>query len=202
MGITRKWNAWMLGFALAGLCGFAAAQSSSTPASSAPMSHSQMSGASASSNLSPTDKRFAMEAAQGGRAEVELGKLAEQKASNPEVKQFAERMVHDHTQADAQLKQVAAQTGIALPVSLSSKDEALKEKLSGLSGEQFDKTYMQNMVLDHTKDISEFKHESADGKDSAVKNFASETLPTLESHLKEARHIEPMVAQNGPMSKG
>ncbi|HUO15162.1 MAG TPA: DUF4142 domain-containing protein [Verrucomicrobiae bacterium] len=206
MKLKRILNGSMLALALAAMCGFAAAQASNGQMGSNTtgnhMTNTSSSSTSSSSELSTADKHFVMEAARADKAEVELGKLAEQKTSNPEVKQFAERMIHDHTQNDDQLKQVAEKTGVTLPASLSTKDAALKEKLSGLSGEQFDKTYMQNMVTDHTQDVAAFKHESMDGKDSAVKNYASESLPTLESHLKEARHIEPMVAKNMPMSKG
>lgn len=201
MKVKRFLNGSMLTLALAAMCGFAAAQSSSGKMDNN-MAANHMTNTANPSALSMADKHFVMEAAQGDKAEVELGKLAEQKTTNPEVKQFAERMIHDHTQNDDQLKKVAADTGITLPMGLSAKDQALKEKLSGLSGEQFDRTYMQNMVTNHTQDVAAFKHESMDGKDSAVKNYASESLPTLESHLKEARHIEPMVAKNSDMSKG
>ncbi len=189
-----------LGLAVATLLGLSAsAQSNGQMGNQGQMNQMGMKNSSTSSEMSAADKHFVMEAAQGGMAEVELGQLAQQKASNPEVKQFGERMVNDHTKANDQLKQVASSIRITLPTGLSAKDEALKEKLSNLSGEQFDKTYMEHMVTDHTQDVAAFRHESADGQDAAVKNFASETLPTLESHLKEARKIEPQV-KKGEMS--
>lgn len=208
MKLKRILNGSILALAFAAISGFAAAQTSNGQMGNngnmnqGQMSQKQMGNTSGMSGMSTADKTFVKKAAQADKAEIELGTLAQQKTSNPEVKQFAERMVRDHTKNDDQLKQVAEQTGIALPTSISAKDEALKQKLSGLSGDQFDRTYMQNMVMDHTNDVSEFKHESKDGKDAAVKNYAAESLPVLESHLKEARHIEPMVAKNGGMSKG
>jgi putative membrane protein len=150
---------------------------------------------SMSSGMRSADDNFVKKAAQGGMAEVELGKLAEQRAVNPEVKKFAERMVTDHTKANDQLKEVASSKNITLPESLDASDAATKDKLSSLSGDAFDKAYMSDMVKDHTKDVAEFRHESATASDPAVKNFAAETLPTLESHLKEARSIEPQVMQ-------
>jgi len=150
-----------------------------------------MNSAKGSSSLSSADQNFVKKAAEGGMAEVELGNLAKEKASSSEVKQFAQRMVDDHTKANDQLKSIASEKGVTLPTSLDSKDQALKDRLSSLSGEQFDRTYMDNMVKDHTKDVSEFRKEANSGKDPDVKSFADKTLPTLESHLKEARQIAP-----------
>jgi putative membrane protein len=154
-------------------------------------SGSSMSSSSTKSNLSLSDKKFVRDAAQGGMAEVELGKLATEKASSDDVKKFGQRMVDDHTKAADQLKQVASSEGIQLPQALSAKDKMTEERLSKLSGEQFDKAYMADMVKDHTQDVTEFQHESHSGKDAAVKNFASQTLPTLEDHLKQAKEIAP-----------
>ena len=118
------------------------------------------------------------DAAQGGMAEVELGKLATEKASSDDVKKFGQRMVDDHTKAGDQLKQVASTQGITLPQGLSAKDKLTKEHLSKLSGEQFDKAYMADMVKDHTQDVADFQRESQSGSDPAVKDFASQTLPS------------------------
>jgi putative membrane protein len=150
-------------------------------------------GKSGSTGLSAADRKFVRKAAQGGMAEVELGQLAAQKGSNDEVKQFGQRMVDDHTKANDQLKQVASSKGVDLPQDLDAKDKALKARLSGLSGAQFDKAYMSSMVKDHKKDVAEFQQESSNGKDSEVKSFASQTLPTLQDHLKQAQTIAPKV---------
>jgi len=147
------------------------------------------------SSLSPADRKFAREAAQGGMAEVELGKLAVQSASSDDVKRFGQRMIDDHTKANDKLKEVASKEGITLPTSLDAKDQAIKTRLSKLSGDQFDKAYMKDMVRDHKKDVAAFQNESSTGSDPAVKNFASETLPTVQDHLKEAETIEPKVVQ-------
>jgi len=138
-----------------------------------------------------TDTAFVEKAARGGLAEVELGQLAVQKASSQEVKEFAQRMVDDHTKANEQLKQVAAQEHIDLPQQPNAKDKATKARLEKLSGERFDKAYMNDMVKDHQKDVAEFERESKTTKDPAVKSFAEQTLPTLRDHLKEAQKIAP-----------
>jgi putative membrane protein len=148
-----------------------------------------------------SDQHFIKEAADGGMAEVELGQLAQDKASSPEVKQFAERMVKDHSQANDQLKQIAMKKNVTLPSSPSKKMEAKKDKLSKLNGEAFDRAYMADMVKDHKKDIADFQKESNGGQDQDVKQFASQTLPTLQDHLKQAQSISPkMTSANKPES--
>jgi putative membrane protein len=124
-------------------------------------------------------------------AEVELGQLAADKAANPDVKEFAQRMVKDHSQANDQLKQIAMQKGVTLPTSPSKKNQATKDRLSKLSGDAFDKAYMADMVKDHKKDVAAFQRESSSGQDPDVKQFASQTLPTLQDHLKQAETVTP-----------
>jgi putative membrane protein len=146
-----------------------------------------------SNSLSSADRMFVDKAAQGGMAEVQLGQLAEQKASSQAVKDFGKRMVTDHSQANDKLKGIASQAGVTPPTSLNAKDKALYDKLSGLSGAQFDREYMRAMVKDHKADIAEFQKESNSGHDDAVKSFASSTLPTLHEHLQLAEQAESKV---------
>lgn len=148
-----------------------------------------------SAKLGMSDQKFMKEAAQGGMAEVELGRLAQQKASSDDVKKFGQRMVDDHSKANDKLKELANAKGVNLPQSLNAKDQATKDRLSKLSGEQFDKAYMTDMLKDHKKDISAFQSESNMGHDVDVKNFATQTLPTLRDHLKDAQGIAPKVLQ-------
>ena len=148
-----------------------------------------------------SDQHFMKEAAQGGMAEVELGQLAAERASSAEVKEFAQRMVKDHSQANDQLKQIASQKGVTLPNSLSAKDQATKNKLSKLSGDAFDQAYMSDMRKDHKADIAVFQKESASGKDPDVKQFASQTLPTLKDHLKQAESVSPKLTSSTTGSK-
>jgi putative membrane protein len=130
------------------------------------------------------DKTFVMNAAMGGMAEVELGRLAVSKASSEHVKQFGQRMVDDHSKANDELKSVASQQKIDLPVSLDSKHQAAVDRLSKLSGSAFDKAYVKEMVKDHDEDVKEFQREAQSGQDSAVRAFASKTLPTLQEHQR------------------
>lgn len=177
-----------------------AAKSASPPASSmskqsTPSSNAMSSMNEKASTVSSSDRKFMEKAAQGGMAEVQLGKLATQKAESDQVKQFGQRMVDDHTKADQQLKQLASTKGVTLPTSLDKTSQHEYDKLSKLSGAQFDREYMDQMVSDHKKDISEFKSEAKKAKDADVKQFASSTLPTLEEHLNLAQAADK-VARN------
>lgn len=175
-----------------------------TAATAQSSNDSMASGNSASSTgkLAPADKQFIKKAAQGGLAEVQLGQLATEKADSPDVKQFGQKMVDDHSKANDQLKQVASTKGVTVPDQLNAKDAAIKARLEKLSGKAFDRAYMQNMVIDHTKDVSEFRTESKNGKDPDVKNFASQTLPTLKDHLKQAKSIAPKTGAKTSQASG
>lgn len=143
------------------------------------------------SKMAVSDKQFVRKAAEGGLAEVELGKLATEKASSEDIKKFGQRMVDDHSKANDELKEVATKEGLTLPKTLSPQDKVLKEQLDKLSGAAFDRTYMENMVKDHKKDVQDFTRESGSGTDPDVKQFAEKTLPTLKDHLREAERIAP-----------
>jgi len=140
--------------------------------------------------LAGADQAFLKEAATGGLMEVELGRLATEKASSPEVKQFGQRMVDDHGKANQELATIAQQKNVQVPTELTGKAKGDYDRLSKLSGEQFDRAYMQLMVRDHRKDVSDFRKQSTSAKDADVKSFASQTLPTLEDHLKMAEQTQ------------
>jgi putative membrane protein len=148
-----------------------------------------------------SDEHFVMEAAKGGMAEVELGKLAADKASSAEVKKFGQQMADDHGKANDELKTLAQNKNITLPASPDAKHKATVDRLSKLSGEAFDRAYMQEMVKDHRKDVSEFRTESKSGRDADVKAWASKTLPTLEEHLKLAQDTNRAVGTSGTKEK-
>ena len=142
--------------------------------------------------LGTTDS-FVTKAMQGGLAEVQMGQLALQHASSDKVKQFGQRMIDDHSKANEELRKIATMKGITVPSTVDSKDKATMDRLAKLSGAEFDRVYMRDMVSDHRTDVAEFKHESQHGADAEVKAFASKTLPTLEEHLKMAEEMEKQV---------
>jgi len=149
--------------------------------------------------LSSADYKFVTEAARGGMAEVQLGQIAKDRATDPAVKQFADKMVKDHSQADQQLTQLAAQKGVTLPADLPATEKRETDRLMKLSGAEFDRAYMNHMVRDHKKDVKEFERESQKAHDPDVQSWASKTLPTLQEHLKMAEDIDTNV-KNGTSS--
>jgi putative membrane protein len=188
------------GISVAQSSGSTAGQEGTMPGQQGTMNQSQNSAKQSAGMTMTADQRFVRDAAEGGMAEVELGKLAAEKGSSQDVKNFGQRMVDDHSKANSQLKQIASNEGITLPAKLDAKDRALKARLSKLSGENFDHAYMDNMVRDHKKDIADFQKESSSGSDPAVKQFASETLPTLQQHLQQAESIAPNAKMSRNMS--
>ena len=143
------------------------------------------------------DQAFAQKAAGGGAAEVELAQLAMQKASNDAVKQLASRIESDHTKANQQLASIGSNKGWQLPSSPSSEGQATKNKLEKLSGDAFDRAYVEAMIKDHHKDIKEFEREAASGTDTAVKQFASSALPDLKQHLQMAESAQQALGKPG-----
>ena len=139
----------------------------------------------------PLDKNssaFAVEAASGGMMEVTLGQLAQQKGSNPRVQAFGAMMVSDHSKANTELQNIAAAKSFQLPSSLEKHQQHIND-ISKKEGKEFDKAYMKMMVNDHEQDIKAFEKAAANSSDSAIKGFASRTLPVLRVHLDSAKAI-------------
>jgi len=136
------------------------------------------------------DRAFVLEAGPGGLAEVELGRLAAQKGQSADVKRFGQRMVADHSKANAELKKLAASKGITLPAVMNEEQKAERDKLAKLSGPEFDREYMALMVEDHDKDVAAFQEEAKDGSDPDIKSFAAKTLPTLQEHQRMSKEIK------------
>jgi putative membrane protein len=139
------------------------------------------------------DNQFLAAAAQGGMAEVQMGQLAVQHASNDAVKKFGQRMVDDHSKANDELKALATRKGFTLRSDMDAKQKSTIARLSKLNGAEFDRAYMQDMVKDHGEDVAEFKRESDSGNDQDLKAFASKTLPTLQEHLQMAQTTQSQV---------
>jgi putative membrane protein len=180
--------ALMCGLALPGL---AAAQAGTRPPATKTPADSQAK--TDTGAVAAADQAFVKEAAMGGMAEVDLGKLAASKAENPDVKQFGQRMVDDHGKANSELKNWASQKNVTLPNALDAKHQAEHDRLEKLSGAAFDRAYMASMVADHNKDVAAFMRESKSAKDPDLKAWAGKTLPTLQEHQKMAKEINAKV---------
>jgi putative membrane protein len=155
----------VLAFTIASIC-FAGAVMAADPA------HTK------SSSLSAQDKTFIKKAAKGGLMEVAMGNMAEQNAKSDDVKSFGKRMVTDHSKANEELKGIAEKKGVTI------SDKEPTEKWTS------DKTYMNAMVKDHEKDLSEFREEASKGSDPDVKKFADDTAKVIQEHLDLAKETQ------------
>jgi putative membrane protein len=135
------------------------------------------------------DSRFIMHAAEDNLAEVQLGKLAQERASSDDVKKFGERMATDHQKAYDEIKQIADSKSVTVPSDLTGRAKKDYDRLSKLSGAAFDRAYMKMMVRDHNKDVKAFERESSRAKDADVRDWASKTLPTLKDHQQLAKDV-------------
>jgi len=136
------------------------------------------------------DSKFAVDAAEGGMAEVELGQLAEQKAMSADVKAFGLMMVKDHSKANEELTALAQRNGITLPTALGEANQKHKDELSAKNGSDFDKAYIDLMIEDHKKDVKLFEDARQKVADPDIKAFVVKTLPTLKAHLSHIEGIE------------
>ena len=111
------------------------------------------------------DKKFLATAAQSDQNEIALSQVAEQKATNPAVKAYAEKMISEHTKMTSSMKPYAEQWGLTPPTGPDADHQKELDKLNGLSGNDFDKEYIDQMVTDHSKALSAFTSEAKDTKD-------------------------------------
>jgi putative membrane protein len=177
-------------------------------------------------DVSNKDKKFVSDMLADGNAEIELGKMAEQKGASPQVKRFGRMMVEDHTKAGDQLKRIAASYNIQPDTSKQDdKHKDLMDKLSKLQGRDFDREYMSAMVDDHSDAVDKLesrttpadhgatgttgtlldrsdkdtnvKPDKADNRvEASVNQWAADTLPTVRHHLDEAKQIEAQIDNN------
>jgi len=103
-------------------------------------------------------------------------------------------MIEDHSRANDELKAIATRKSIALPPDMNADQKATMDKLSKLSGADFDKEYMADMVKDHEADAKEFENQANKGTDTDFKAFAAKTLPMIQRHLQMARDVANQVA--------
>jgi putative membrane protein len=143
------------------------------------------------------DKDFAMKASAAGLAEVNLSNLAARLSANPALKQFATRMVADHTRANGQLVQLANSRSMPLAQTMDEEHKKILEKLSKLSGADMDRAYAGAMVKDHEEAVKLFEREARDGQDQALKAWAAQTLPVLKKHLAMAQNLARSVKEAG-----
>jgi putative membrane protein len=144
---------------------------------------------------------FLTNAAKGDNAEIKLGKLAEQKGGSAGVRRFGATLVRDHTMAKRQVATVAKSMSLTLPAPSDIPPDAQQEydKLSQMSGADFDRELVNHMVDDHQKDIADFTKE-ADAHDGKASQLAAKQLPVLKKHLRIAQSLQKKDSTAGSMS--
>ena len=142
-----------------------------------------------SSTKKNPDSKFMMTLATGGMNEIGLSNTALSKSTNDNVKQFAQKMVDDHTQAGNDLKSLASSKNVTLPMDMDAKHKSENAKLSSLSGSAFDMEYMKTMVKDHEMTVALLQKESTGGKDPDAKALAAKLLPIVQGHLDMAKSM-------------
>jgi putative membrane protein len=159
------------------------------PAFADAQTRSQPAGANqpTSKQATKTDQRFLTEAIQGDVAEVNMGKLAQQKGQGDDVKQYGQMLQQDHGEHLQKAQQMAQQLGVTSPNSPNTKQQETYAKLEKLSGAAFDREFKQAMVKDHAEDIAKYKKEAR--SKGPLAEFAQQTVPTLEKHLQHAQAL-------------
>jgi putative membrane protein len=141
----------------------------------------------AATDASPQEQDFVNQASHINTAEIKLGTLAEKVSANSDVRDFAKLMVKDHEKLNKELKEAAEKENANLPSDLDQEHMDLYDKLSKLSGADFDKQYMSAMIKGHKKAIDTFESEAKDHSQTPVEIFAETTIPTLRMHAEMAR---------------
>lgn len=144
------------------------------------------------STLGEQETKFAIDAANGSMAEIQLGELARSKSNAPEVKELGRMMMEDHSKANEALKIIAADKNIQLPAKASEDKQQVAIQLSSKNGSDFDKAYISQMVKDHEASIQLFENGQKTVKDSALKAFIENTLPVLHKHMQHVSTLSQL----------
>ena len=151
--------------------------------------------ASSTGKLGFMDRRFVSKAADEGKAEVDLAKLASERATNPEVRNYAQKLVEDHTKVNAELTTLATQKSVKLDTD-DDKDRSYK-RLSKKSGADFDQEFVEHMIDAHEKDIKMFEKAAKDAKDADIRSFAAKHVDHLREHLRTAEGLRTSTMPTG-----
>jgi putative membrane protein len=146
--------------------------------------------ADSASAVAEDDAEFAVAAANGGMAEVALSKIAQDKATDPKVKQFAKQMITDHSKANEELKTLAKSKNITLPSAPNEEKQKAAADLGGKSGSDFDKAYISQMNKDHQETVKLFEDAQKEVKDTELKAFINKTLPVIKAHAEHVKSLD------------
>jgi putative membrane protein len=154
-------------------------------------------GAAGAMQLSAAEQAFMMDAAQGGLAEVELGRLAEQRGSSAQVRDFGRMMVQQHSQANSELMAIAQRLGVSLPSSLPPSAQVAQMRLQQAQGPDFDRQYVALQAAGHLQQRVLFQFAADNAQNPELRSFAQKTLPVIERHINQLRSIAPVAMRTG-----
>lgn len=159
-----------------------------------------------SGHMAKDEGKFVHKALKGGKSEVALATMAAERASHADVKSFAQRLVTDHTKANEELTALASRKGLDNAMATqgkpdkdrakadkADKDNAVMDRMTKLSGESFDRAFMEYQVRHHEQEVKDFERMANQAKDPEVRAFAAKTVPVLKEHLEQARSISGRV---------
>lgn len=152
--------------------------------------------------LAKQDQRYFRDMAQDNMAEVQTGKLAQQRARSDEVKKFADRMVEDHGKMLEEQRTMAKSRNMQMPKAPNKEQQAALKKLQGAKGEQFETAYMSEMVKDHERTVKLLEEAAQKVEDSELKAMVEKATPVIEEHLKMAKEISDKAAAGGTAASG
>src|SRR5262249_15319133 len=122
-------------------------------------------------------------------AEVSLGMLAKERAGRDEVKQYAQKLIEDHSKANRELGLIAKQAKLAITAALDKEHRALADKLRKLEGSEFDRVYLRHMVEGHQKALALLEAQASSGENRDLRAYAEKTVPVVREHLKRAEQL-------------
>ncbi|KAB8334773.1 DUF4142 domain-containing protein [Scytonema tolypothrichoides VB-61278] len=153
-------------------------------------------------SLTALDKEFMTKAAQSDQTEIQTSQLALKRSQNKEVKDFAQRMIKEHTNSSQQLKQIAKKKSFTLPKDIGQENKALLTKLTKLNGKNFDQAYMQGQVQAHTKTLADYQNYLSQGQDPDLSAFANKIAPIVAEHQQMAQNMAGGAGTPGSVTPG
>ncbi|HEY0681345.1 MAG TPA: DUF4142 domain-containing protein [Steroidobacter sp.] len=171
------------------------AQEGANPGGMSPDTPGKEAAQPATEGSNTQDKLFVRQAALGGRAEVELGKIAQKKASNASVREFADRMVEVHSKSNQQLLRTGRGLNPDLPKDLDPEHQSVRNELQKASGQSFDIAYISAQIQDHQRTANLLQWHISNGQNEALKKYSIQTLPEVMQHLEHAQQTFAMLTQ-------
>jgi putative membrane protein len=201
--LQRKILSWLIATTVLTVAASVARADKASPAAANPTfanpdTPGLMAGKPAPDAVNTVDVVFLQQLSLGGRAEVELGKLAGSRGEDEGVDRFGQRMVKDHGDANGKLAALARGAGVQLPAEPDAEQVAARGELERLNGRTFDIRYLEGQIKDHQKAAELLIHEVASGQHVGVRQFAADTLPAVMEHLQMAKTLHAQLTGAGP----